>query len=235
MGDRCTAAPSARCRPGRHPRPPAHPHLVGAGPVVVAARRPRPRPARHGARGGVPETSERAHPLGTMQALDALARPGTTACTVCDAAEALPGYRDVIGQDQPLLPALRLLDAQRGTQGRPHPRPVNQVRGGRPRPPPPEDRRARHYGRDPGGGQDPGAGGRHRPPAAPGRHHGRGDDQPNRCTGNARPAGPPSGAGRDGAQHRVLLLPGGVRGSGGEVGGRTVAHHLLPRAPPARR
>ncbi|MFF3087600.1 DUF6233 domain-containing protein [Streptomyces nojiriensis] len=31
----------------------------------------------------------RAHPLGTMQALDALARPGTTACTVCDAAETL--------------------------------------------------------------------------------------------------------------------------------------------------
>ncbi|WP_276615834.1 hypothetical protein [Streptomyces sp. A0592] len=27
--------------------------------------------------------------MGTMQALDVLARPGTTACTVCDAAEAL--------------------------------------------------------------------------------------------------------------------------------------------------
>ncbi|MFE1873596.1 DUF6233 domain-containing protein [Streptomyces sp. NPDC059496] len=31
----------------------------------------------------------RGHPLGTTQALDALARPGTTACSVCDAAEAL--------------------------------------------------------------------------------------------------------------------------------------------------
>ncbi|MFJ8017373.1 DUF6233 domain-containing protein [Streptomyces sp. NPDC096339] len=30
-----------------------------------------------------------AHPLRTMQALDALARPGTIACTGCDAAEAL--------------------------------------------------------------------------------------------------------------------------------------------------
>ncbi|MEV7512665.1 DUF6233 domain-containing protein [Streptomyces sp. NPDC091201] len=38
---------------------------------------------------GCPSASERAHPLGTMQALDVLARPGTTACTVCDAAEAL--------------------------------------------------------------------------------------------------------------------------------------------------
>ncbi|MFJ3861616.1 DUF6233 domain-containing protein [Streptomyces sp. NPDC090085] len=38
---------------------------------------------------GCPGTTERAHLLGTMQALDALARPGTTACTVCDAAETL--------------------------------------------------------------------------------------------------------------------------------------------------
>ncbi|MER5412858.1 DUF6233 domain-containing protein [Streptomyces virginiae] len=45
---------------------------------------------------GRPSATERAHPLGTMQALDALARPGTTACTVCDAAEVLlprPGRR----------------------------------------------------------------------------------------------------------------------------------------------
>ncbi|MFB7256836.1 DUF6233 domain-containing protein [Streptomyces nojiriensis] len=38
---------------------------------------------------GCPSATDRAHPLGTMQALDALARPGTTACTVCDAAEVL--------------------------------------------------------------------------------------------------------------------------------------------------
>ncbi|MFI8392180.1 DUF6233 domain-containing protein [Streptomyces sp. NPDC085540] len=38
---------------------------------------------------GCPSATDRAHPLGTMQALDALARPGTTACIVCDAAEAL--------------------------------------------------------------------------------------------------------------------------------------------------
>ncbi|MFE1877647.1 DUF6233 domain-containing protein [Streptomyces sp. NPDC059496] len=38
---------------------------------------------------GCPSATDRAHPLGTMQALDALTRPGTTACTVCDAAEAL--------------------------------------------------------------------------------------------------------------------------------------------------
>ncbi|MFG2233587.1 DUF6233 domain-containing protein [Streptomyces sp. NPDC048723] len=38
---------------------------------------------------GCGNATDRAHPLGTMQALDALARPGTTACTACDAAEAL--------------------------------------------------------------------------------------------------------------------------------------------------
>ncbi|MFF4448306.1 DUF6233 domain-containing protein [Streptomyces sp. NPDC001502] len=38
---------------------------------------------------GCRNVTDRAHPLGTMHALDALARPGTTACTVCDAAEAL--------------------------------------------------------------------------------------------------------------------------------------------------
>ncbi|MFF3675909.1 DUF6233 domain-containing protein [Streptomyces sp. NPDC002120] len=38
---------------------------------------------------GCRNATDRAHPLGTMQALDALARPGTTACTVCDAAEVL--------------------------------------------------------------------------------------------------------------------------------------------------
>ncbi|WP_405790916.1 DUF6233 domain-containing protein [Streptomyces sp. NBC_01367] len=38
---------------------------------------------------GCSGATDRAHPLGTMQALDALARPGTIACTVCDAAEAL--------------------------------------------------------------------------------------------------------------------------------------------------
>ncbi|WP_327732890.1 hypothetical protein OG749_02515 [Streptomyces nojiriensis] len=32
---------------------------------------------------------KRAHPLGITHALDVLARPGTVACTVCDAAEAL--------------------------------------------------------------------------------------------------------------------------------------------------
>ncbi|MFD5877210.1 DUF6233 domain-containing protein [Streptomyces yangpuensis] len=39
---------------------------------------------------GCPSATDRAHPLGTMQALGVLARPGTTAtaCTVCDAAEA---------------------------------------------------------------------------------------------------------------------------------------------------
>ncbi|MER6316919.1 DUF6233 domain-containing protein [Streptomyces sp. NPDC001581] len=38
---------------------------------------------------GRPAT-DRAHPLGTIQALDALARHNTTACTVCDAAALLP-------------------------------------------------------------------------------------------------------------------------------------------------
>ncbi|WP_327389074.1 DUF6233 domain-containing protein [Streptomyces sp. NBC_01207] len=38
---------------------------------------------------GCPNATDRAHPLGTMAALDALARPGTTACTVCDATGAL--------------------------------------------------------------------------------------------------------------------------------------------------
>lgn len=33
--------------------------------------------------------TDRAKPVGTMAALDALARPGTTACTGCDAAETL--------------------------------------------------------------------------------------------------------------------------------------------------
>ncbi|MFF4007805.1 DUF6233 domain-containing protein [Streptomyces sp. NPDC001717] len=39
---------------------------------------------------GCPSATDRAHPLGTMQALGVLARPGTTAtaCTVYDAAEA---------------------------------------------------------------------------------------------------------------------------------------------------
>ncbi|MGW6978358.1 DUF6233 domain-containing protein [Streptomyces sp. NPDC054932] len=38
---------------------------------------------------GCPSATDRAHPLGTMQALAALARPGKTVCSVCDAAEAL--------------------------------------------------------------------------------------------------------------------------------------------------
>ncbi|MFJ9551872.1 DUF6233 domain-containing protein [Streptomyces erythrochromogenes] len=38
---------------------------------------------------GCTAATDRAHPLGTMQALDVLARPGATACRVCDAAEAL--------------------------------------------------------------------------------------------------------------------------------------------------
>ncbi|MFE5806227.1 DUF6233 domain-containing protein [Streptomyces sp. NPDC056491] len=38
---------------------------------------------------GCPSATDRAHPRGTVQALEALARPGTTACTMCDAAEAL--------------------------------------------------------------------------------------------------------------------------------------------------
>ncbi|WP_328786248.1 DUF6233 domain-containing protein [Streptomyces sp. NBC_00273] len=38
---------------------------------------------------GCPSATDRAHPLGTTQALDVLARPGTIACAVCDAAEAL--------------------------------------------------------------------------------------------------------------------------------------------------
>ncbi|MFD4738098.1 DUF6233 domain-containing protein [Streptomyces virginiae] len=32
---------------------------------------------------------KRAHPFDTTRALDVLARPGTVACTACDAAEAL--------------------------------------------------------------------------------------------------------------------------------------------------
>ncbi len=50
--------------------------------------RPQGRPATVHAE-GCGNATDRAHPLGTMQALDALARPGTSACTVCDAAEAL--------------------------------------------------------------------------------------------------------------------------------------------------
>ncbi|WP_229876906.1 DUF6233 domain-containing protein [Streptomyces nojiriensis] len=38
---------------------------------------------------GCSGATDRAHPMGTTQALDVLARPGTMACTVCEAAEAL--------------------------------------------------------------------------------------------------------------------------------------------------
>ncbi|MFD7834504.1 DUF6233 domain-containing protein [Streptomyces sp. NPDC059761] len=36
-----------------------------------------------------PNATDCAHPLGTRQVLNALARPGTTACTVCGAVESL--------------------------------------------------------------------------------------------------------------------------------------------------
>ncbi|MEU7729657.1 DUF6233 domain-containing protein [Streptomyces sp. NPDC040724] len=66
-------------------------------PVPVPRRRPGGRGCSTAASTDAPPPSTpkaapappTAHPLGTMQALDALARPGTTACTVCDAAEAL--------------------------------------------------------------------------------------------------------------------------------------------------
>ncbi|MEU9088144.1 DUF6233 domain-containing protein [Streptomyces sp. NPDC048357] len=67
----------------------------------MAARWPHPRTPRHHAE-GCPSATDRAHPLGAMQALDALARPGTTACTVCDAAEAL---LPILTQDQNDMPA----------------------------------------------------------------------------------------------------------------------------------
>ncbi|WP_405443888.1 DUF6233 domain-containing protein [Streptomyces avidinii] len=89
VGHRRAAAPAARGgRPRSHSRPSPYPCL-GAGPVGVAARRPHPRAPGHRPRRGLPECTDRAHPLGTMQALDVLARPGTTACSVCGAAEAL--------------------------------------------------------------------------------------------------------------------------------------------------
>ncbi|QTI50322.1 hypothetical protein JYK04_08199 [Streptomyces nojiriensis] len=53
---------------------------------------------------------------------------------------------------------------------------------------------------------------RARPDPSPDRHHGHWNDQSGRRTGHARPAGPPAGLGRDGAQHRVLRLPGRRRG-----------------------
>lgn len=56
--------------------------------VAVDERRAHGRPATVHAE-GCPSATDRAHPPGTMQALDALACPGTTACTVCDTAEVL--------------------------------------------------------------------------------------------------------------------------------------------------
>ncbi|MGW6617826.1 DUF6233 domain-containing protein [Streptomyces erythrochromogenes] len=70
---------------------PAHPRTHTAAPARwawVLDGRTRGRPATVHAEGCTTAT-DRAHPLGTMQALDALARPGTTACTACDAAETL--------------------------------------------------------------------------------------------------------------------------------------------------
>ncbi|MFD9010383.1 DUF6233 domain-containing protein [Streptomyces sp. NPDC059552] len=70
---------------------PAHPRVRTSAPARWAwllDGRVHGRPATVHAE-GCSGATDRAHPLGTMQALDALARPGTTACTVCDAAEAL--------------------------------------------------------------------------------------------------------------------------------------------------
>ncbi|WP_405526324.1 DUF6233 domain-containing protein [Streptomyces avidinii] len=70
---------------------PAHPRTRVSAPARWAwllDGRTRGRPATVHAE-GCPSATDRAHPLGTMQALDVLARPGTTACTVCGAAEVL--------------------------------------------------------------------------------------------------------------------------------------------------
>ncbi|WP_030732802.1 DUF6233 domain-containing protein [Streptomyces sp. NRRL S-237] len=72
-------------------RIPAHPRTRASAPARWAwllDGRTQGRPATVHAE-GCGNATDRAHPLGTMQALDALARPATTACTVCDAAEAL--------------------------------------------------------------------------------------------------------------------------------------------------
>ncbi|MEV7524600.1 DUF6233 domain-containing protein [Streptomyces sp. NPDC091371] len=86
---------------------PAHPRQGATAPVRwswLLDGRTHQRPATvHAA--GCRLATGRATPLGTMQALDALARPGTTACTGCDAAEALlpilrHGQDDVPGSDR---------------------------------------------------------------------------------------------------------------------------------------
>ncbi|MER7001019.1 DUF6233 domain-containing protein [Streptomyces sp. NPDC000410] len=75
---------------------PTH-HRTGAATVAAAPAAPwawvldgrtRRRAATVHAEGCRPAT-DRAVPVKTMAALDALARPGTTACTGCDAAETL--------------------------------------------------------------------------------------------------------------------------------------------------
>ncbi|WP_420711118.1 DUF6233 domain-containing protein [Streptomyces sp. NRRL F-4428] len=90
-GHRRAAASAARCRPGRHLGRPPLGRPVGAarwlwrldartavGPAMMHSE-------------GCPLPTERVQPLGTLQALGVLTRPGATACTVCDAAEA-PSY-----------------------------------------------------------------------------------------------------------------------------------------------
>ncbi|MEU4732022.1 DUF6233 domain-containing protein [Streptomyces sp. NPDC023588] len=100
MGHRRAAAPLSGVDLGRIP---AHPRTRPSAPTRWAwllDGRVHERPATVHAE-GCPSSTDRAHP-GTMQALDAFTRPGTTACTVCDAAEAL---LPILAQGQDDVPA----------------------------------------------------------------------------------------------------------------------------------
>ncbi|MFB8399676.1 DUF6233 domain-containing protein [Streptomyces yangpuensis] len=84
---------------------------------------------------GCPSATDRAHPLGTMQALDVLARPSTTAtaCTVCDAAEAqMPilthGQDDDVPHPQRLTTGQCLSGAALSTPRRPGRRRLHRPR-----------------------------------------------------------------------------------------------------------
>ncbi|WP_416371217.1 DUF6233 domain-containing protein [Streptomyces sp. MB09-01] len=72
-------------------RIPAHPRMRTSAPARGAWLLDGHVHGRHGTvhADGCPSATDRAHPPGTMQALDTLAPPGTTACTACDAADAL--------------------------------------------------------------------------------------------------------------------------------------------------
>ncbi|MEU3778377.1 DUF6233 domain-containing protein [Streptomyces sp. NPDC032472] len=99
VGDLRAAAPDPRCGPGRRAHPPSADVTASAGRWAwLLDGRTSGRAATIHAE-GCRLATDRARPLTTMRALDALARPGTAACTGCDAAEVLlPILRH--GQDE---------------------------------------------------------------------------------------------------------------------------------------